>query len=403
MNEQAATLQAFLPATPSAGLISLFQNFSKLDLDRRNRVHVSEADLDQLRAVPRGRGIILTPNHSDEMDPRICFEVSRKAKRRFIFMCNREAFSELKGAAGWGLQRMGCFSVERGGHDRTALQYSIDMVAKGEDPLVIFPEGEIFYMNQIVQPFHSGAIEIGMQAIMAQQKIDPDWTAYLLPMSIRYHYREAIDSILEEKIEKMEKFLSKGMTGDTLHTRLAGIVSELVRRKEKAQHVDSEFEPSEHLDVRIDNVRQAILAELEVKYKNSYKLQARTIDQAFQIGAQVREQLKLTVSSSHKIEYREDLLLLKEVQHLVSWQPQYIDEDPSSPERIAEMVIKLEREIFKIQRPKQLGKRDVFVRMGSAINLGDYLEAYKANAHALRHDLAERLRSEIQNFISSML
>ncbi len=393
-------LQEFLPAKPSAWMISFFQQLSKLDLDHRNHVFVPDADLEILNNLPRNCGIILTPNHADEMDPRICFELSRMSRHRFIFMCNREAFHELNGFAGWGLQKVGCFSVERGGHDTAAMQYAVKVVEDATDILVIFPEGEIFYLNQQVQAFHSGAIEIGMQAIMSKRQTNPGWTTYLVPMSIKYHYKEPINDVLEERISKMEKALNKGMTGDSFHTRVAGIVSELVSRKEKERNIDGSQAVAEELSGRINNVQHAMLSELEEKYKNSYKMQARTLDQAFQIGASVREHLKLTISSHHKTEYLEDLLLLKEVQHLVSWQPQYIDEDPSSPERIAEMVIKLEREIFKIDRPKQLGKRNVFVRIGDAIDLSTFIDQYKEKPHVVRHDLAENLRTKIQDFIT---
>ena len=51
------------------------------------------------------------------------------------------------------------------------------------------------------------------------------------------------------------------------------------------------------------------------------------------------------------------------------WQPQYVDLDPSQ-ERLAETVLKLEREVYGIKRPRQLARRDVFLRIGEPIDLG---------------------------------
>jgi 1-acyl-sn-glycerol-3-phosphate acyltransferase len=53
------------------------------------------------------------------------------------------------------------------------------VVKRGEDVLVVFPEGEIHYLNDLVQPFKSGAVAIGMQAVVSRRQSDPDWTAYL--------------------------------------------------------------------------------------------------------------------------------------------------------------------------------------------------------------------------------
>jgi 1-acyl-sn-glycerol-3-phosphate acyltransferase len=71
-----------------------------------------------LRDLPQDAGIILAANHADETDFKACLELSRRSGRRFLFMMNREAFDEGYRAAGWWLQRLGAFSVERGGQSK---------------------------------------------------------------------------------------------------------------------------------------------------------------------------------------------------------------------------------------------------------------------------------------------
>ncbi len=70
---------------------------------------------------------------------------------------------------------------------------------RGQEVLVIFPEGEIYYLNDLVQPFKSGAVEIGMQAVVEARQTRPDWTAYLVPMAIKYRYRQPIGPLLERR------------------------------------------------------------------------------------------------------------------------------------------------------------------------------------------------------------
>ena len=158
-------------------------------------------------ARPRGRCAISrrgwasssTSNHADEVDMRACLELSRRCGRRFLYMMNSEAFDEGFGSAGWWLQRLGAFSVERGGPNEQAKRYAIDAVKQGREVLVIFPEGEIYYLNDLVQPFKSGGVEIGMQAVVEARRTRPDWTAYLVPMAIKYRYRRPIGPLLERR------------------------------------------------------------------------------------------------------------------------------------------------------------------------------------------------------------
>ena len=181
---------SFRPARPWGWVIRAVQTFLRVDLAWRNRLHLEPRDLELLRDLPRGAGIILAANHADETDFKACLELSRRWGRRFLFMMNREAFDEGYGVAGWWLQRLGAFSVERGGqHNEEAKRYAIAVVERGREVLVIFPEGEIYYLNDLVQPFKSGAVDIGMQAVVEARQTRPDWTAYLIPIALKYRYR----------------------------------------------------------------------------------------------------------------------------------------------------------------------------------------------------------------------
>ncbi len=179
----------FRPAKPVSWLIAGAQILNRIDLAWRNRLRIEQRDLEVLRTLPRTAGIILASNHADETDMKACLELSRRCRRRFLFMMNREAFDEASGLAGWWLQRLGSFSVERGGHNEVAKHFAIDVVKWGQEVLVIFPEGEIFYLNDLVQPFKSGVVDIGMQAVVEMRREQPDWTAYLVPMAIKCVFR----------------------------------------------------------------------------------------------------------------------------------------------------------------------------------------------------------------------
>src|SRR5690242_11215647 len=229
---------SFRRAKPRRWVIGAVQSYLRFDLARRNRLRLEPRDLDVLRALPQGAGIILAANHADETDFKACLELSRRSGRRFLFMMNREAFDEGYGVAGWWLQRLGAFSVERGGpHNEEAKRYAVEVVMRGREVLVIFPEGEIYYLNDLVQPFKSGAVDIGMQAVVEARQARPDWTAYLVPVAFKYRYREPIIPILERRARAMERYLNIRIAGLSLQERLSQIMADLLRRQELAHHL----------------------------------------------------------------------------------------------------------------------------------------------------------------------
>ncbi|MBY0357857.1 MAG: 1-acyl-sn-glycerol-3-phosphate acyltransferase [Candidatus Obscuribacterales bacterium] len=391
----------FLPAKHSPLLIKMAQTVLQVYLQQWNRVHISLEDLETLRSIPQGHGALLTPNHSDEVDPLLIFDLFRRSNQAFSLMCNREAFDEYFGFSGWLLQRIGYFSVERGSSDAPAKRYSVETIKNAADTLVIFPEGEIFYLNDQVQTLHTGAIEIGMQAIIENRKTKPDWTAYIIPTAIKYRYSQPMESILQKRVAKMEKHLAQTTNGQALRARLSKIQAELLEQEEQAHHIDTQTKRFADLNERITFVRQAMLSDVEKKYKDSYRAQASTIDQTFELSAHLRKELAETKTAEHIAEYTDDLATLKEVEELVSWRPQYVDEN-TSIERMAEMVTKLERELYRIKRPHQLGKRNVFIKVGKPIDLGELLLEYQNDPHLVRHNTAELLRDEIQALIDKM-
>ncbi len=385
----------FRAGTPAAWFVKSIQTFLRIVLPVRTHLHFRPEDLEMFRGLNKGSGMILTPNHADELDPPICMELSRIVKKQFMMMCNREAFDEYRGIAGWVFQHIGVFSVERGGHDSPSKEFATSVVKSGKDVLLIFPEGEIYYLNEMVQPFHSGAIDIGLRAIIEQRDTCPDFTAVIIPMAIKYRYPPSIRKILEKRVQKMEQKLSQDLTGYELKKRLAGILADLLQKQELAFGIESEGDRFAQLSERVKSARHAILGRIEKKYSDAYNAQSRTIDRVFQLSAKVREKMKQDQSSDGQAEYQNDLTALEEVAHMVSWQPQYIDSDPSI-DRLAEMVLKLERELYGIKRPKPLAKRDVFIRLAKPVDLGPYVEQYIAEPHVVRHKVAEELRQTIQ-------
>ncbi len=393
---------SFRPARPWGWVIRAVQTFLRFDLAWRNRLHLGPRDLEVLRSLPREAGIILAANHADEVDFKACLELSRRWGRRFLFMMNREAFDEGYGVAGWWLQRLGAFSVERGGrHNEVAKRYAIEVVTRGREVLVIFPEGEIYYLNDLVQPFKTGAVDIAMQAVVEARRTRPDWTAYLVPLALKYRYREPIAPILERRTRLMEQRLNRAGTGLSLPQRLAQIMADLLHRHELVHHLEPVADRRTELSERVQEVRRALLSEAEDRYAEaSPQRNSQTMDRAWRLSSYLREllTLRVRVGDASRGQVRRDLETTESVGKMGSWQPEYTDVDPSQ-ERLAEMVLKLEREVYRTKRPRQLARRDLSLRIGEPIDVSHVLADYLRDAGAVRHEVAERLRDRIQALI----
>ena len=394
----------FRPAKHFALVIWITQFWNALDLAWHNRLRLDPRDLELLKTIPKDSGLLLAVNHSDETDPRVCIELSRRCHRRFTYMMNSEAFEEWHGIAGWWLQRLGGFSVERGGNDQAARRYAVDVVKKGHDAMVMFPEGEISYLNDLVQPFKTGVVHMGLQAITETRETSPLWTAYLLPVAIKYRYRKPNGLILNKKIRAIEKHLLIRASFLTLQEKIIRIMAKFLKRQKLISRTQIVSEQLARLKEQVKEAQTAILLKIETKYPQlQINPKAKLVDRAQKIIFFLRERLrrKKLFRSETKIQLQKDIKDLKGSIQMAGWQPQYIDRDPSE-ERLAETVMKLEREVFALRRPRPLANRNVFVRIGDPIDLGPYVESYQKNPSALSHKIAEELRDNIQSMIEKM-
>ena len=295
--------------------------------------------------------------------------------------------------------------MDRGGQNDQAKRAAIDVVKRGQEVLVVFPEGEIYYLNDMVQPLKSGVVDIGMQAVDEARRIQPGWIAYLVPMALKYRYRRPIGPILERRTRLLEQRLFQRISGGSLPRRLVLIVAELLSRQELIHRLKPDPDRLAEISERVQEVRQAVLAQMDVHYPGPIvHFQAGTMDRTWRLSSFLRNLLSQgkKYSDQSREGFREDLAVLKRIAQMGSWQPHYVDLDPSQ-ERLAEMVLKLEREVYGSRRPRQLANRDVFLRIGNPIDLGRFHQCYLEDSQAVRRGVTEELRCVIQNLIDAIV
>ena len=178
----------FVPPKPSPLLISLTQLIvGKLALPGRRHL-VKDLEIRgsaPLRAAcSKGTRFVLLPNHSTHSDPQVMLEVSRHLGIRPSFMAAYDVFTRSR-IQGWYMQRTGAFSVDREGSDRKSMKCATDIVVAGKYPLILFPEGNVYFSNDQVAPFAEGASYI---ALRAQKAVGTDQPVYAVPVSLKFTY-----------------------------------------------------------------------------------------------------------------------------------------------------------------------------------------------------------------------
>jgi len=85
--------------------------------------------------VPRSGPVLFAANHRSFLDP---FVIGCLTRRPIYYVAKRELFAHP--VAGWMLNRLGAFPIERGAGDQQAMETARRILERG-DCVVIFPEG----------------------------------------------------------------------------------------------------------------------------------------------------------------------------------------------------------------------------------------------------------------------
>lgn len=171
-------------------------------LSRKYRIGKIEADgFQRVRELNEaGHAVLLAPNHSDHSDPHVVMELVARHGMRAIFMAAREIF-EVSPTASWALQSMGVFSVDRDGPDLSAIKTAITLLENGTDPLVIFPEGEIYHHHRRLDPLNEGVASI---LLKVAARLPAGKSAFLVPVGLRFFHEPAVEATFRDRLSRLE-------------------------------------------------------------------------------------------------------------------------------------------------------------------------------------------------------
>lgn len=206
----------------------------------RSRYGVTRVELRGIETLSElqraGHSILLTPNHCRTADPVVLLQMAKRIRQSLFIMASSHLFRGNR-VMSFTMRRVGAFSVYREGVDRLAVQTAIDILAQGQRPLVIFPEGILSQANDHLCALVDG---VSLIARSAQRRIEaepdpqrPDRRTIVLPVGIKYLYQGNVERAASPILGEIEERLLWGAQKERpLMERVARVGSALLSLKE---------------------------------------------------------------------------------------------------------------------------------------------------------------------------
>lgn len=348
---------------------------------------IDDSCIDKLKSLGDKR-IVLLPNHSTFDDAISLHLLSARWGELFHYLV---AYDSFEGFLKEFLPRMGCYSIQRGVGDRASIAQTLKLLQQPDIRLTIFPEGGCSFQNDTVMPFRTGAVQLPFQALSKLVKSEetiPDF--YLVPISIKYIYKEDMTEEIERTLSHLEKHLNISSSTTEFYTRLRMVGEKILVRLEK----EYGLEPSSSNDnwtKRLNRLKFHVLAICEDKLDITPPPETPVRERVYKIQSVLEERAQ----NWTEIEGETYNFISKATFRLLNFDAIYDGyvADFPTPERYLDTLTRLERAIFNIDQPKPKANRNVYIRVGDAVNLKDHFESYKEN----RTETIEKLTNELQN------
>ncbi|MBW3542109.1 MAG: 1-acyl-sn-glycerol-3-phosphate acyltransferase [Planctomycetes bacterium] len=231
---------------------------------RRRQQRLLQIDvrgLDPLKqAIADGAGALITPNHSGHADAYIAYEAADRLGVPFYFMVAWQVLGLVHPLRRWLLRRHGCFSVDREGTDMQAFKQAVEILQTRPNPLVIFPEGEVYHLNERVTPFREGPASIALTAARRAQR-----PIICVPAGIRYFYMDDPTPELLDLMDRLERAIFwRPQTTLPLERRIYRFAEGMLALKELEYLGRTSSGP---IPERVADLSHAILGRLEDCYR----------------------------------------------------------------------------------------------------------------------------------------
>ncbi|MEB3230438.1 MAG: 1-acyl-sn-glycerol-3-phosphate acyltransferase [Leptolyngbyaceae bacterium] len=344
----------------------------------RMMLDVDPTSLAILKSLQRER-ILLLSNHPSFFDDWISiFLLSARVEMAFHFLAAQERFRGLEGPL---IQRLGTYSVRRGLGDRASVAETIRLWSSPSHRLVIFPEGGCSFQNDVVTPFRVGGIQMAFQGLNKIAKTSdeiPD--LYVIPISIKYRYISNMVPVIDQTLIGLEKALelSPSRTRSlTFYQRLRAIAERVINQFEVEHGLDTSDVTKLSWNERIDRLRNHLLESCEQILEISINDHQLLRERVYKIQYLLETKGKTLVNDPFWT-YEKMQQVTISLLNFDAIYDGYVAAAPT-PERFLDTLIRLERQVFKIDYPTPKARRKVLIKVGKPVNLKEYYGAYRGD------------------------
>ena len=318
---------------------------------------------------------------------------------------------------GWLLQRSGGIAIHRGRLDRPALAQARAVLAQGRHALVVAPEGATNNLSGEMAPLEPGVAQLAFWAAEDLNKDGDNRALKVLPVGIRYSWRQQRWTALDERLTALENHLGvdgpQNPTDDHFNehrSRLLNIGAALMTALEQMERLRPE--EARPLTERIETYRLHGLAKAEAHFQlragGTLQERCRRIEQAawdriYREGLEDLPPLKRSLADWEAREADLQLTRMRLVEHFTSVSGHYVSDQPAF-DRLAEMLLLVEEAIGWIEdRPwnggPSLGPQSVELSLGKALDVRPRLVEYQQNRRRAVQRLTHALEQELNKLL----
>ncbi|TWU60058.1 Acyltransferase [Rubripirellula tenax] len=308
-----------------------------------------------------GHGVMIMPNHSSHADPYVIYAAADRIGTALYLMATWHVFHDKSRLVQWLLRKHGCFSVDREANDIGAFKMATSLLQEKPEPLVIFPEGEIYHCSDRVTPFREGAAAI---AVAAARKSDRPIVC--VPCAISYSYvDDPTPALLSTMGELEESIFWRRQTERPLEERIYRFAEALLAVKELEYFGETK---SGRLPERIRGLGDFILDGVEARHELSQG--TKSIPERVKAARKVIIEKRTADDATDTVKSTldndlEDLFL---VVQSFSYPGDYVVDKPSIG-RMAETIDKFEEDVLMKFTATIKARRSVKVEFGEAVEV----------------------------------
>lgn len=384
----------FYPPRLNPGLVRWVQRLAPFFARHLYQVElqISQDCLQQLATIQDQRWLVL-PNHPTFQDPIVLFLLSGRLQHPFYYLA---AYEQFRGLLGWFFPQIGGYSIRRGLADRASIAQTLQLLSQPQCHLVIFAEGGCSFQNDTVMPFRLGAVQMAFQSLAkAVKRGDPLPDLYVIPVSLKYRYTGNMQPVIEKTLRRLEQKLYLSAEGDA-YDRLRAIAERVLVSLERAYDLYTPALNEQSWNQRILQLKSQVLQRCEEKLSLATGPTTEAVrERVYRVLYTLEQQentLPVKGSWGSEFIYRSMMRLL----NFDAIYDGYVAANPS-PERFLDTLVRLEREVCKIDQPSSKGHKQALLSIGAPVNLKDYFPAYQQNRVATIAELTEQLQQTVQD------